>query len=144
MNPFVPFRVTSGVWLFVLGLEYSSNLSVGVPCKVTTRATLRDHTRVDFFPNGKPYAFDHGVEFGTSHHTLLGLSQTFRSNRPNTVGRPEDGMLNLKPLILANRALAPATLELGRNLISPALQAGVDGFDVDTAGATDTATKLWS
>jgi hypothetical protein len=140
MYPFIPFRVTRCIWFFVLGLKYSNNLSVWIPCKVTTRATLRDHTRVNFFSNSVPYAFDNGVKFGTSHYTLLWLSQTFRSNGPNTVGRPEHGMLNLKPLILANCALASTTLELGRNLIGPALETGVDGFDVDTAGATDTPT----
>lgn len=143
MNPFVPLGVASGIWFLILGLEYADNLSIRVSGKVAARATLGDHARVDLLPNSQPHAVHNGVKLCAGHYTWLRLSQTLWRNGPNTVGGSEDGMLNLETLILASGALTAAALELGGNLIRPALQAGVDGLDVDAAGATDATAKLW-
>ncbi len=130
VNPLVPFRVASGVGLLVLGLEDADYLAVGVPREVAAGAALGDHARVGALLDGGPDAVDDDVELGARHVARLGHGQHLGGHGTDALRGLEDGVVDLETLLLA-LLLVAAALELGGDLVGPALEAGVDGFEVD-------------
>lgn len=138
MNPFVPLGVSRRVRLLIFGLEYADNLAVWVSREVAARAALRNHARVYLEMNGPTHALDNRLKLSPGHRARLGLRHILDGNGPNTFRRLKYGVMDLVALLVAELMLAPAKLEAGRDLIRPALQAGVDGLEIDAAVAAHT------
>ena len=130
VNPLVPFRVSRSIRLLVLGLEDAHDLAVGVPREVAAGASLRNHAGMCALLYGGPDAVDDGVEFGPGHVARLGNGEHLGRHGADALGGLEDGVVDLEALLLA-LLLVAAALELGGDLVGPALEAGIDGFEVD-------------
>jgi hypothetical protein len=92
---------------------------------------------------GSPDAVDDDVKLGLGHIAWLGNGQHLGRHGADTLGRLEDGVVDLETLLLA-LLLVAATLKLGGDLVGPALETGVDSFEVDArvpAAAASGATS---
>jgi hypothetical protein len=141
VNPFVPFGVSCGVWLLVLGFKDTDNLAIGISGKVTTRTALRNHTRVDFLPNSTPDAFHDSFKLCSGHDAFLRCRNTLSGHRSNTLGRLEDRIVNFEAFLFALLIL-PLALEARSDLVCPSLQASIDGLEVNTGAASRTMAKF--
>ena len=140
MDPLVPFRVPGGVGLLVLGLEDADDLALGVPGEVAAGAPLRDHAGVHALADGLADAVDDGVELLLGHVAGLGHGEHLGGGGADALGGLEDGVVDLEALLLA-LLLGAAALELGGDLVGPALEAGVDGLEVDARVAAAVAAE---
>lgn len=153
VNPLVPLGVAGGVRLLVLGLEDADHLALRVARKVAAGAALCDHARVRALADGCPHAVDNGLELGLSndggwHVDRVGGAgcrprQSLGCRRPHALGRLEHGVVDLEAALVLLAALLLVALELVGNLVGPALEARVDGFEVNTrVGASPAVVVL--
>ena len=131
MNPLVPLWVSGRVGLFILGLEDADDLAVDVLGKVAARATLRYHAGVHALPDGGADALDDDFELGLGHVARFRPGEPLGRDGAHTLGRLEDRVVYLEPLVLLARLLVAAALELAGDLVGPALQPRIDGLEID-------------
>jgi hypothetical protein len=140
VNPLVPLGISSGIRLLVLWFEDADDLTLGVPSKITPRAPLRDHARMDALLDGSTDTIHNGIKLGLGHVSRLRGGQHIGGDGAHALGRLEDGVDDLEALFLA-LLLVPAALELGGDLVGPALEAGVDGLEVDARVSAGAAAR---
>jgi len=131
MNPLVPLWVSCSVGFLVLWLEDTDHLAIRIPREVAAGATLRDHARVCALLYGGPDAVHDDLKLGPRHVARLGHGQHLGRDGADALRGLEDGVVDLQALLLA-LLLVAGPLELGGDLVGPALEAGVDGLEVDT------------
>lgn len=141
MYPLVPLGVASSIGLLVLGFEHSHHLPLGITSKVTTGAALGDHAGVDALGDGSTDAADYILELGLGHDTGLGGGEAFGRERSDSLGGLKDRVMDLERLLAAG-ALFMA-FETACNVIGPALESSVNGFEVDAAAAAAATVRLW-
>ncbi len=146
VDPLVPLGVAGGVGLLVLRLEDADDLAVGVARKVAAGAALRDHARVHALVDGGTHAVDNCLELGLGDDRVWHVARVGRARRrarerlgrrgAHALGRLEDRVVDLEALLVLVAALLLVPLELGRDLVGPALEARVDGLEVDARVGT--------
>lgn len=130
MNPLVPLRIARRIRLLVLGLEHAHHLPVHIPRKVAPRAALRDHPWMHALADSRSNTLHNDLKLSLGHVPRLRDGQHLSSHRPDAFGRLKNRVMNLQPLLIP-LLLIPATLKLGGDLVSPALEPGIDGFEID-------------
>lgn len=143
MNPFVPLWIACCIRLLVLGLEDSHDLPIRISRKITSGASLRDHAWMHLLPDCHPHAFDYCLELGSRHVPGLQVRHVLYRDGPHPIGRLKYGMMDLIALFLAG-AVSSAALEAGRDFVGPALEPGIDGFEVDAGIAPNALAELGS
>ena len=133
MYPLVPLRVARRVRLLVLRLKDAHHLSRSVPREVAPRAALRYHARMHVLLNGRPHALNHALKLPLRHGRAE-LGELGRDHGAYPVRGAEHGVVDLQPLLLLDGGPALPALELGGDLVSPSLEARVDGLDVYAGG----------
>jgi hypothetical protein len=146
VNPLVPLWIPRRVRLLVLWFEDADDLAIRVPGKVAPRTSLGNHARVDVLLNGEPHAFDDAFKLVARHCRGRGRRHALGRDGAYALGGLEDGVVDLEAVVVVSVvAVAPAgaaaTLEARRDLVGPALQAGVDGFEVDARGTATAAVR---
>jgi hypothetical protein len=95
---------------------------------------------MDALLDGSTDTIHNGIKLGLGHVSRLRGGQHIGGDGAHALGRLEDGVDDLEALFLA-LLLVPAALELGGDLVGPALEAGVDGLEVDARVSAGAAAR---